>query len=54
LLHDLSSLIDLQMVRKKIKINFTDWTGVENPIFQMLSRRFDLEFSDDPDFILYS
>jgi hypothetical protein len=46
--------------RKKIKIKFTDfWPLVEagkqaNPIHSILSKRFDLEIADEPDFVVYS
>jgi len=48
-------------VRPSIRINFTDfWHGNsatairDNPLFALLSKRFDLELTDDPDFLLYS
>ncbi|MFC1781153.1 glycosyltransferase family 10 domain-containing protein [Planctomycetota bacterium] len=48
-------------MKKKIKINFTDFWHPNtqeairnNPLFMLLSKRFDLELSDNPDFIIYS
>lgn len=48
-------------MKKKIKINFEDFwhpKTVEeikrNPIFKLLSRRFDLEIVKDPDYLIYS
>lgn len=48
--------------RKTIRINFTDfWHGNSpeeiqrrNPIYQLLSRRFNLQLCDKPDFLVYS
>lgn len=48
-------------MRNKIKIDFKDFWHADtdeakraNPLFKVLSRRFDLELSDDPDFLVYS
>jgi alpha(1,3/1,4) fucosyltransferase len=48
-------------MRQKIKIDFTDFwhsNKIEdkhaNPIFKLLSQRFDLEISERPDFLIYS
>ena len=49
-------------MRKKIRINFEDFwhhnsfatIQKENPIFKLLSTRFDLELTKEPDFIIYS
>ncbi|MCH7724296.1 MAG: glycosyltransferase [Bacteroidetes bacterium] len=49
-------------MREKIKINFEDFwhhnsfvtIQKENPIFKLLSARFDLELSKEPDFLVYS
>ncbi len=49
-------------MRQKIKINFEDFwhhnsfatIQKENPIFKLLSARFDLELSKEPDFLIYS
>jgi len=48
--------------RKNIRINFSDfWHGnspedikERNPIYQLLSRRFNLQLCDQPDFLVYS
>jgi alpha(1,3/1,4) fucosyltransferase len=48
--------------RKTIRINFSDfWHGNSpdeiarrNPLYQLLSRRFDLQICEDPDFLIYS
>jgi len=46
------------MIRKKIKINFTDFWRIfnktDNPFWNLLSRKYDLELSDDPDILFYS
>lgn len=49
-------------MKKKIKINFTGFwhqntpesIRVHNPLFIILSKRFDLELSNNPDFLIYS
>jgi hypothetical protein len=48
-------------MRRSIKVAFTDfWHGndvaeiVSNPIYKILSKYYDLELSDNPDFLIYS
>jgi len=46
-------------MRQKVKIQFADfWHGddkiPDNPLFKLLSKRFELELSHSPDFLLYS
>jgi len=48
-------------MRKKIKINFSDFWHPNTPeeihnnnLFKILTKRFDLELSEDPDFLIYS
>lgn len=54
-------MIATQDMRKKIKINFSDfWHGdteadkKNNPLFKLLSKKFELELSNKPDFLIYS
>lgn len=56
-----TNLKNVEGMRKRIKIDFTDFwhndTEAEkktNPLFKLLSKRFDLELSDRPDFLIYS
>ena len=49
------------MSNNKIKINFVDFWHPDteeaikaNPLYQLLSKRFDLELSDKPDFLIYA
>lgn len=49
------------MTKNKIKINFVDFWHLDtpeaikaNPLYQLLSKRFDLELSDQPDFLIYA
>lgn len=42
------------MARKKIKVVFTDWWSSKNFMFEFLSRNFDIEISEKPDFVIYS
>ncbi len=51
----------IMCMKPKIKISFDDfWHSkklehiAENPIYRLLSKRFDLELSDTPDFLIYS
>jgi len=48
-------------MRKKIKVNFADFWHPntseairKNPIFKILSKKFELELSENPDFLIYS
>ncbi len=44
-------------MKRRVKINFKgfwDLSLEENPFYKLLSKRFDLEISDDPDFLLYT
>lgn len=56
-----TNLKNVEGMRKRIKIDFTDFwhndTESEkknNPLFKLLSKRYDLELSDKPDFLIYS
>ena len=49
------------MNKEKIKINFVDFWHPDtpeaimaNPLYKLLSKRFDLELSDQPDFLIYA
>lgn len=49
------------MTKIKIKINFVDFWHPDtpeaikaNPLYKLLSKRFDLELSDQPDFLIYA
>jgi len=40
---------------KKIKVAFADaWAGFEKPIIEILQKRYQVEISDNPDFLIYS
>ena len=45
-------------MKQKIKINFCDWWGGfnknENRYYSILKRYYDIEISDNPDFLFYS
>lgn len=46
------------MMKKKVKINFADfwkaWNKTDNPFWNLLSRKYDLELSEKPDILFYS